>query len=152
MTNDEKKMLRVVAAYNDCTEEQAKERIVKEYLAAIVKDGANIKELKLPELTENAESPKAEKPSVKALINQALKEAGTVEEIQLLVATRRELSELERRRKEQAAELETKAETPERPKRKGGRPRKSVNQFVEEVHQADKMSKDEFVEYFGGKG
>lgn len=44
------------------------------------------------------------------------------------------------------------AETPEKPKRKGGRPRKSVNQFVEEVHQADKMSKDEFVEYFGGKG
>lgn len=43
-------------------------------------------------------------------------------------------------------------ETPEKPKRKGGRPRKSVNQFVEEVHQADKMSKDEFVEYFGGKG
>ena len=40
----------------------------------------------------------------------------------------------------------------EKPKRKGGRPRKSVNQFVEEVHQADKMSKDEFVEYFGGKG
>lgn len=40
----------------------------------------------------------------------------------------------------------------EKPKRKGGRPRKSVNQFVEEVHEADKMSKDEFVEYFGGKG
>ena len=46
----------------------------------------------------------------------------------------------------------TLAETPEKPKRKGGRPRKSVNQFVEEVHQADKMTKDEFVEYFGGKG
>lgn len=40
----------------------------------------------------------------------------------------------------------------EKPKHKGGRPRKSVNQFVEEVHQADKMTKDEFVEYFGGKG
>lgn len=43
------------------------------------------------------------------------------------------------------------AETPEKPKRRGGRPRKSLTQFVEEVHEADKMSKDEFVEYFGGK-
>lgn len=49
-------------------------------------------------------------------------------------------------------------ETPEQPKirKKPGRKPKTLKEFVDgtarEVRQADKMSKDEFVEYFGGKG
>lgn len=185
MTNEQKRMLRVVAAYNDITEEQAEKAIVEDFLNWLLKDDSNpLSNMELK--VEKPESPKAEKPSVKDLINQALKEAGTVEEIQLLAATRRELSELGRRRKEQAAELETKdetpepkaafrplpekiepaplpdfdpaIETPEQPKirKKPGRKPKTLKEFVDgtarEVRQAEKMSKDEFVEYFGGKG
>lgn len=49
-------------------------------------------------------------------------------------------------------------ETPEQPKvrKKPGRKPKTLKEFVDgtvkEVRQAEKMSKDEFVEYFGGKG
>lgn len=100
LTSEEKKMLKVVAVYNDITEEQAKAAIVKQFLFDIVND-----------------------------------ESSTIAQLKFYVPI-------------VSAE---KAETSETPKRKGGRPRKSVNQFVEEVHQADKMSKDEFVEYFGGK-
>ena len=101
LTKEEQKMLRLMAAYNDCTEEQAKAAIVKQFLNDLVND-----------------------------------ETAYIAQLMLTVPI----------------EDDKKAETPEKPKHKGGRPRKSVNQFVEEVHQADKMSKDEFVEYFGGKG
>lgn len=49
-------------------------------------------------------------------------------------------------------------ETPEQPKvrKKPGRKPKTLKEFVDgtarEVRQAEKMSKDEFVDYFGGKG
>lgn len=49
-------------------------------------------------------------------------------------------------------------ETPEQPKvrKKPGRKPKTLKEFADgtarEVRQAEKMSKDEFVEYFGGKG
>lgn len=46
-------------------------------------------------------------------------------------------------------------ETPEQPKirkRPGRKPKNFVEDTVREVRQAEKMSKDEFVEYFGGKG
>lgn len=45
-------------------------------------------------------------------------------------------------------------ETPEQPKirkKPGRKPRNFVEDTVREVRQAEKMSKDEFVEYFGGK-
>lgn len=54
--------------------------------------------------------------------------------------------------------LGTMIETPEQPKvrKKPGRKPKTLKEFVDgtakEVHQAEKMSKDEFVDYFGGKG
>ena len=49
-------------------------------------------------------------------------------------------------------------ETPEQPmvRKKPGRKPKTLKEFVDgtarEVRQAEKMSKDEFVEFFGGKG
>ena len=46
-------------------------------------------------------------------------------------------------------------ETPEQPKirkKPGRKPKNFVEDTVREVRQAEKMSKDEFVEYFGGKG
>lgn len=49
-------------------------------------------------------------------------------------------------------------ETPEQPKvrKKPGRKPKTLKEFVDgtarEVRQAEKMSKDEFADYFGGKG
>lgn len=102
LTKEEQNMLRLMAAYNEVTEDQAKDAIVKQFLNDLVFDeDAKISQLLICVPIEPAYVPKP-------------------------------------------------VETPEKPKRKGGRPRKSVNQFVEEVHQADKMSKDEFVDYFGG--
>lgn len=116
LTNDEKRMLRVVAAYNDITEEQAEKAIVEVFLNWLLKDDSN------------------------PLSNMALK----VETI-----------------KAQAEKLLTDTavgyviETPEQPKvrkKPGRKPRNFVEDTVREVRQAEKMSKDEFVEYFGGKG
>ena len=109
LTNEEKKILKVVAAYNDITEDQAKAAIVKLFLQDLVagQDTTPLIHMALPEVPKTVTGPG---------IN--LKEANTTE----------------------------------KPKRKGGRPRKTVSQFVEEVHEADKMTKDEFVDYFSQKG
>lgn len=55
LTNDEKKMLRVVAVYNDITEDQAKAAILKDYLAFLAEGSRPICNLKL----EHIEEPKA---------------------------------------------------------------------------------------------
>lgn len=114
LTNEEKKMLKVVAAYNDTTEEMAKQLIVKRFLGFLVEDPESpMSNMKLPAV------PAAVKYA------DAIKEAGKL----------------------------IKDETPaEKPKRKYTR--KTVNQFADEVEQKEregKMSKDEFVAYFGGK-
>lgn len=108
MTNEQKRMLRVVAAYNDITEEQAEKAIVADFLDFLLKDDSN------------------------PLSNMALK----VEKPEQLP---RPLPDFE---------------TPEQPKirkKPGRKPRNFVEDTVREVRQAEKMSKDEFVECFGGK-
>ena len=109
LTNEEKKLLKVVAAYNDITEDQAKAAIVKLFLQDLVagQDTTPLIHMALPVIPKAVAGPE---------INLA----------------------------------ETKMS--EKPKRKGGRPRKTVSQFVEEVHEADRMTKDEFVDYFSQKG
>ena len=114
LTNEEKKMLKVVAAYNDTTEEVAKQLIVKRFLGFLVEDPESpMSNMKLPDVPL----------SVKCA--DAIKEAGKL----------------------------IKDETPaEKPKRKYTR--KTVNQFASEVEAKEregKMTKDEFVAYFGGE-
>ena len=105
LTNEEKKMLKVVAAYNDTTEEMAKQLIVKRFLGFLVEDPESpMSNMKLPD------------------VPAAVKYADAINE------------------------------TPaEKPKRKYTR--KTVNQFADEVEAKEregKMTKDEFVAYFGG--
>lgn len=110
LTNDEKRMLRVVAAYNDITEEQAEKAIVADFLDFLLKDDSN------------------------PLSNMALK----VEKPEPVVVPTLAM-----------------IETPEQPKirkKPGRKPKNFVEDTVREVRQAEKMSKDEFVEYFGGNG
>lgn len=116
MTNEQKRMLRVVAAYNDITEEQAEKAIVADFLNWLLKDDSN------------------------PLSNMALK----VEKPEQLPRP--------------LPDFDPAIETPEQPKvrKKPGRKPKTVEQWASdtarEVRQAEKMSKGEFVEYFGGKG
>ena len=128
LTNDEKRMLRVVAAYNDCTEEEAEKAIVKTFLDDLLNDDKSaIALLGLPIV---------EKISPAVGIVTFTPEKYTVE----------------------TPESFAKRETPEQPKvrKKPGRKPKTLKEFVDgtarEVRQAEKMSKDEFVDYFGGKG
>ena len=122
LTNEEQKMLKVVAAYNDITEEQAKAAIVKLFLSDLLADQDNT-----------------------PLINMKLPKTDAVLEIDLLTGP------------PQISLTDTKA--PEKPKNKGGRPRKKslanyVNDTVAEVKETErleKMSREEFVDYFGGK-
>lgn len=113
MTNEQKRMLRVVAAYNDITEEQAEKAIVADFLDWLLKDDSN------------------------PLSNMALK----VEKPEQLPRP--------------LPDFDPAIETPEQPKirkKPGRKPKNFVEDTVREVRQAEKMSKDEFVEYFGGKG
>ena len=114
LTNDEAKMLKLIAAYNDCTEEQAKAAIVKQFLNDLVND-----------------------------------ETAYIAQLMLTVPIEKEKEELPNM-------MLFKTETHEKPRKKPGRKPKTLKEFVDdtamEVRQADKMSKDEFVEYFGGKG
>lgn len=113
MTNEQKRMLRVVAAYNDITEEQAEKAIVADFLDFLLKDDSN------------------------PLSNMALK----VEKPEQLPRP--------------LPDFDPAIETPEQPKvrkKPGRKPRNFVEDTVREVRLADKMSKDEFVDYFGGKG
>ena len=113
MTNEQKRMLRVVAAYNDITEEQAEKAIVADFLNWLLKDDSN------------------------PLSNMALK----VEKPEQLPRP--------------LPDFDPAIETPEQPKvrkKPGRKPKNFVEDTVREVRQAEKMSKDEFVEYFGGKG
>lgn len=112
MTSEQKRMLRVVAAYNDISEEQAEKAIVEDFLNWLLKDDSN------------------------PLSNMALK----VEKPEQLPRP--------------LPDFDPAIETPEQPKirkRPGRKPRNFVEDTVREVRQAEKMSKDEFVDYFGGK-
>ena len=124
MTNEQKRMLRVVAAYNDITEEQAEKAIVEDFLNWLLKDDSNpLSNMAL----------KVEKHTIKELENTA----------DILLGNK---------------PYPVPIETPEQPKvrKKPGRKPKTLKEFVDgtarEVRQAEKMSKDEFVDYFGGKG
>lgn len=121
MTNEQKRMLRVVAAYNDITEEQAEKAIVADFLNWLLKDDSN------------------------PLSNMALKvEKHTIKELE-------NVADVLLGNKPYPA-----IETPEQPKvrKKPGRKPKTLKEFVDgtarEVRQAEKTSKDEFVEFFGG--
>lgn len=123
MTNEQKRMLRLVAAYNDITEEQAEKAIVEDFLNWLLKDDSNpLSNMAL----------KVEKHTIKELDNTA----------DILLGNK---------------PFPVQIETPEQPKvrKKPGRKPKTLKEFVDgtakEVRQAEKMSKDEFVEYFGGK-
>lgn len=124
MTNEQKRMLRVVAAYNDITEEQAEKAIVEDFLNWLLKDDSNpLSNMAL----------KVEKHTIKELENTA----------DILLGNK---------------PFPVQIETPEQPKirKKPGRKPKTLKEFVDgtakEVRQAEKMSKDEFVDYFGGNG
>ena len=124
LTNDEKRMLRVVAAYNDCTEEEAEKAIVKTFLDDLLNDDKSaIALLGLPIV---------EKISPAVGIVTFTPEKYTVE----------------------TPESFAKRETPEQPKvrkKPGRKPKNFVEDTIREVRQNEKMSKDEFVEFFGGK-
>lgn len=133
MTNEQKRMLRVVAAYNDITEEQAEKAIVEDFLNWLLKDDSN------------------------PLSNMALKvEKHTIKELEhtadILLGNKPYPAP------RPLPDFDPAIETPEQPKvrKKPGRKPKTLKEFVDgtarEVRQAEKMSKDEFVEYFGGKG
>lgn len=114
MTNEQKRMLRVVAAYNDITEEQAEKAIVADFLTWLLNDSTK----ELQDLKLNIKKPE----------------------------------QLPR----PLPDFDPAIETPEKVRKKPGRKPKTVEQWASdtarEVRQAEKMSKDEFVEYFGGKG
>ena len=131
MTNEQKRMLRVVAAYNDITEEQAEKAIVADFLNWLLKDDSN----PLSNMALKVETP--ELKTEKIVFDEhgvTIYKDGT--------AVKPTLADIE---------------TPEQPKvrKKPGRKPKTLKEFVDgtarEVRQAEKMSKDEFVEYFGGK-
>ena len=113
LTTDEKRMLRVVAAYNDCTEEQAQQAIVKDFLSWLMSNEETpMNKMELP----------IEKPE-------------PVMKSEVVLYDNRE--------------------TPEQPmvrKKPGRKPKNFVEDTIREVRQNEKMSKDEFVDYFGGKG
>lgn len=125
MTNEQKRMLRVVAAYNDITEEQAEKAIVEDFLNWLLKDDSN----PLSNMALKVEKPEPKDNSAWRPLPEKVEPAPLPD-----------------------------FETPEQPKvrKKPGRKPKTLKEFVDgtarEVRQAEKMSKDEFVEYFGGKG
>lgn len=129
MTNEQKRMLRVVAAYNDITEEQAEKAIVADFLSWLLTDSTK----ELQDLKLNIEKPEPKTDKIVFDENGVtLYKDGTA--VKPTLAT---------------------IETPEQPKvrkKPGRKPKNFVEDTVREVRQAEKMSKDEFVEYFGGKG
>ena len=117
LTNDEKRMLRVVAAYNDCTEEEAEKAIVKTFLSDLLNDDKSaIALLGLPivEKVDPAWKPLPDKLPYPVPLPDY--------------------------------------ETPEKKirKRPGRKPKNFVEDTIREVRQNEKMSKDEFMDYFGG--
>lgn len=104
LTNDEKRMLRVVAAYNDITEEEAKAAIVKNFLGLLLTDESS------------------------PIGNMKLEHAKTAVPEEKIVKPR---------------------------KKPGPKPKKqTVNELADEIEQTEKsakMSREEFIEYFGGK-
>ena len=117
LTKHEQKVLKVLAVYNDCTEEQARENIVKAFLKNFALNASTIfpvwaEETAWPEININAEDLKGTAP-----IDEKNAEA--------IVQN-------------------------EEPKRRGRRPRRPLDKMVDEIHEADKMTKDEFVDYFTG--
>lgn len=65
LTNEEKKMLRVVAVYNDITEDQAKAAILKDYLAFLAEGSRPIRNLKLEHIEKETKPENEEKPRKK---------------------------------------------------------------------------------------
>lgn len=121
LTKHEQKVLKVLAVYNDCTEEQARENIVKAYLAHFTQNAATI----FPVWYDTAEETAGPEITIDA---GELIHAATIEELK-----------------------KAEAIVPiEEPKRRGRRPRKPLDKMVEEIHAADKMTKEEFVDYFSG--
>lgn len=120
LTNNEKRMLRVVAAYNDCTEEEAEKAIVKLFLDDLLNDDKSaIALLGLP-IVEKVDT-------LKDLVDKVVPIAKM---------------------------FDSPIETPEQPKvrkKPGRKPKNFVEDTIREVRQNEKMSKQEFVEYFGGK-
>ena len=125
MTNEQKRMLRVVAAYNDITEEQAEKAIVTGFLNDLLTDDS----LPLANMVLHVEKETPETCKDKVVFD----ENG-------ITLYKPALANYE---------------TPEKPRKKPGRKPKTVEQWASdtarEVRQAEKMSKGEFVEYFGGK-
>lgn len=122
LTNDEKRMLRVVAAYNDCTEEEAEKAIVKNFLDDLLND---------------------DKSAIALLGLPIVEKVDHVKDLAEKVAPIAKM-------------FDSPIEIPEKKiRKKPGRKPKTLKEFVDgtarEVRQAEKMSKDEFVEYFGGK-
>lgn len=118
LTKHEQKVLKVLAVYNDCTEEQARENIVKAFLKNFALNASTIfpvwaEETAGPEININAED---------------LKGTASIDEM-----------------KKAEAIVQN-----EEPKWRGRRPRKPLDKMAEEIHAADKMTKDEFVDYFSG--
>ena len=119
MTNEQKRMLRVVAAYNDCTEEEAEKAMVEDWLVRLMENPFTPDSLEL-HIKKSAFKPLPETMPAPCPLPDY--------------------------------------EAPEQPKvrKKPGRKPKTLKEFVDgtarEVRQAEKMSKDEFVDYFGGKG
>ena len=118
LTNDEKRMLRVVAAYNDCTEEQAEKAIVKTFLSDLLND---------------------DKSAIALLGLPIVEKVDPVKDLAEKVAPI-------------AKVFDSPIEIPEQKIRKkpGRKPKNFVEDTIREVKQNEKMSKDEFVEFFGG--
>ena len=119
LTNDEKRMLRVVAAYNDCTEEEAEKAIVKTFLDDLLNDDK----------------------SAIALLGLPI-----VEKVDLVKDLAEKVAPI-------AKVFDSPIEIPEQKIRKkpSRKPKNFVEDTIREVRQNEKMSKDEFVDYFGGK-
>lgn len=120
MTNEQKRMLRVVAAYNDCTEEEAEKAIVKLFLDDLLND---------------------DKSAIALLGLPIVEKVDPVKDLAEKVAPIAKM-------------FDSPIETPEQPKvrkKPGRKPKNFVEDTIREVRQAEKMSKDEFVDYFGGK-
>ena len=118
LTNDEKRMLRVVAAYNDCTEEEAEKAIVKTFLDDLLNDDK----------------------SAIALLGLPI-----VEKVDLVKDLAEKVAPI-------AKVFDSPIEIPEQKIRKkpGRKPKNFVEDTIREVKQNEKMSKEEFVEFFGG--
>lgn len=140
MTNEQKRMLRVVAAYNDITEEQAEKAIVEDFLNWLAKDDSLLmNNLDLHIVKEKPETCKTQiLPGGSVLTSISVKDMENTADV--LLGNK---------------PFPTQIETPEKPRKKPGRKPKTVEQWASdtarEVRQAEKMSKGEFVEYFGGK-